>query len=44
VEHLFAGTPYGDVGLGTVASFKRITSADLKRFYARWYHPNNAST
>jgi len=42
VEHLFAGTPYGDVGLGTVASFKSITSADLKRFYSRWYHPNNA--
>jgi zinc protease len=41
-EHLFAGTPYGDVGLGTVASFKQITSVDLKRFYARWYHPNNA--
>ena len=42
VQHLFAGTPYGDVGLGTVESFKRITSVDLKRFYARWYHPNNA--
>jgi zinc protease len=42
VQHLFAGTPYADPGLGTVESFKRITSADLKGFYARWYHPNNA--
>ncbi|HEY4442207.1 MAG TPA: pitrilysin family protein, partial [Candidatus Elarobacter sp.] len=42
VEHIFAGTPYGDVGLGTIPSFKKITSADLKGFYAKWYHPNNA--
>jgi zinc protease len=42
IEHVFAGTPYADFGLGTVASFKRITAADLKRFYAAWYHPNNA--
>lgn len=40
-EHIFAGTPYADEGLGTVASFKRIQAADLKRFYDRWYHPNN---
>jgi zinc protease len=39
--HIFAGTPYADEGLGTVASFKQIQAPDLKRFYARWYHPNN---
>ncbi len=40
-EHIFAGTPYADEGLGTVDSFKQIQAPDLKRFYARWYHPNN---
>jgi zinc protease len=40
-EHIFAGTPYADEGLGTVDSFKKIQAPDLKRFYARWYHPNN---
>ena len=42
IEHIFRGTPYADPGLGTVASFKKITSADLKNYYRRWYHPNNA--
>ncbi len=42
VEHIMAGTPYADFGLGTVASFKRIQAPDLKAFYAKWYHPNNA--
>jgi zinc protease len=42
IEHVFAGTPYADFGLGTVASFKRIQAKDLKAFYDRWYHPNNA--
>jgi zinc protease len=41
-EHIFAGTPYADEGLGTVESFKKIQAPDLKRFYKRWYHPNNA--
>jgi zinc protease len=40
-EHVFAGTPYADEGLGTVASFQHIQAPDLQRFYARWYHPNN---
>jgi zinc protease len=40
-QHIFAGTPYADVGLGTVESFKTIQAPRLKRFYARWYHPNN---
>jgi zinc protease len=42
VHHILAGTPYADEGLGTVDSFKKIQAPDLKRFYARWYHPNNA--
>ncbi len=40
-EHVFAGTPYADEGLGTVASFKQIQAPTLKAFYKRWYHPNN---
>ena len=42
VSHVMAGTPYADPGLGTVASFKQIQAPDLKAFYDRWYHPNNA--
>jgi zinc protease len=41
VHHIFAGSPYADEGLGTVATFKKIQAPDLKRFYSRWYHPNN---
>ncbi len=40
--HIMAGTPYANAGLGTVASFKKITATDLKTFYDKWYHPNNA--
>ncbi|HZX68054.1 MAG TPA: pitrilysin family protein [Candidatus Elarobacter sp.] len=42
VQHIFAGTPYADVGLGTVAGFKQIQAPDLMAFYKKWYHPNNA--
>ena len=42
VEHIFAGSPYADYTLGTVASFKKIQSPDLMTFYKKWYHPNNA--
>ncbi len=42
IEHVFAGTPYADFGLGTVASFHQIQAPALKAFYAKWYHPNNA--
>lgn len=41
-HQIFAGTPYADEGLGTVDSFKKIQAGDLKAFYAKWYHPNNA--
>ena len=39
---LFAGTPYAHTPLGTRPSFERTTAARLKRFYGRWYAPNNA--
>ncbi|MGD1067926.1 MAG: insulinase family protein, partial [Vulcanimicrobiaceae bacterium] len=42
IEHVLAGTPYADTGLGTVTSFKQLQAPDLKRFYDTWYHPNNA--
>lgn len=42
VHNMFAGTPYADMGLGTVASFKKIQAPDLKAYYDAWYHPNNA--
>ena len=41
-EHVFIGTPYAVGGRGTVNSFKKTTAADLKSFYDKWYHPNNA--
>jgi zinc protease len=42
IQHVFAGTPYADYTLGSVADFKRIQARDLKGFYDKWYHPNNA--
>jgi zinc protease len=42
VQNVFAGTPYANFGLGTVDSFKKIQAKDLKAYYGRWYHPNNA--
>ncbi len=38
----FAGTPYAHQGVGTVAAFNRLTGPELKKFYERWYAPNNA--
>ncbi|MGD0052807.1 MAG: pitrilysin family protein [Vulcanimicrobiaceae bacterium] len=37
-----AGTPYGHEGVGTKASFDRLTGPELKAFYDTWYAPNNA--
>lgn len=42
-QRLLGGTPYANNTLGTVADFAhRVNSAQLRKFYAAWYHPNNA--
>ncbi|MGH7682832.1 MAG: M16 family metallopeptidase, partial [Vulcanimicrobiaceae bacterium] len=42
-QNLLAGTPYADIGLGTLQSFsQQVNSKALQAFYAKWYHPNNA--
>jgi zinc protease len=38
----YAHTPYGHEGVGTLASFNRLTGPRIKEFYRRWYAPNNA--
>jgi len=40
---LLGGTPYAKNGLGTVEGFaKQVNAAELRKFYGRWYKPNNA--
>jgi len=40
---MFAGTPYGNDGLGTLKSFDtQINAPQLRALYDAWYHPNNA--
>ncbi len=40
---MFAGTPYGNDGLGTLRSFDtQINAPQLRALYDAWYHPNNA--
>ncbi len=42
-DRLIGGTPYAKNGLGTVADFAHTVNAtQIRRFYERWYHPNNA--
>ena len=38
---IFAGTPYGHLGAGTLASVQGITLDDVKDFYRRHYTPQN---
>ncbi len=35
--------PYGRSNLGTEASIQRIAEADLRRFWQRWFRPENAA-
>jgi zinc protease len=40
---MFAGTPYGNDGLGTLHSFDtQVNAPQLHALYNAWYHPNNA--
>jgi len=42
-DRLIGGTPYAKNTLGTVKDFaQNVNSAQLRKFYASWYHPNNA--
>jgi zinc protease len=42
-DRLIGGTPYAKNTLGTVGDFaKNVDSAQLRKFYDTWYHPNNA--
>jgi zinc protease len=38
----FKGTAYAKEGVGTKSSFDRLTGAQIKAFYKKWYAPNNA--
>jgi zinc protease len=39
----FAGTPIATASGGTVASFEKMTAADIAAFYHTWYLPANAT-
>jgi zinc protease len=42
-ERLIGGTPYAKNTLGTVNDFAHnVDGTQIRRFYGRWYHPNNA--
>lgn len=42
-DRLIGGTPYAKSTLGTARDFaQNVNSTQLRRFYDRWYHPNNA--
>ena len=42
-ERVFAGTPYQHLALGTVASLKRITLDDVRRFHAAQFTRDNVT-
>ena len=42
-QRIIGGTPYANNTLGTVNDFAHnVNGTQLRRFYDRWYHPNNA--
>jgi zinc protease len=42
LQVMFKGSPYEHDALGTRPSFDKTTDADLRKFHAEWYQPNNA--
>ncbi|MGB8264910.1 MAG: pitrilysin family protein [Candidatus Velthaea sp.] len=42
-DAVYPGTPYGKSALGVRADIVNSTVADLRRYYAQWYAPNNAT-
>ncbi len=42
LQVMFKGSPYEHDALGTRPSFEKTTDADLRKFHADWYRPNNA--
>jgi zinc protease len=39
----FQGTPFANATGGTIQAFNLMTSADIRAFYKKWYHPANAT-
>ena len=39
---VYGGTPFGHVAHGTPASLARVSRADIARFHALWWRPDNA--
>ncbi|MDP9018165.1 MAG: insulinase family protein, partial [Candidatus Eremiobacteraeota bacterium] len=42
-ESFFKGTPFASAGGGTIPSFAKMTSANIRAFYHTWYQPGNAT-
>lgn len=40
-DFVYAGTPYGHLTMGTLASLDAITLDDVRAFYAKWYTREN---
>jgi zinc protease len=39
----FKNTPFANATGGTIQAFEVMTSADIRAFYKKWYHPANAT-
>ncbi len=40
---LFPSSPYESPVLGTSQAIRAVSRTDIRHFYSRWYHPNNAT-